>query len=273
MNNRRICCKGLLGIYLAVLCMSQSSFADEKGLSEEQGRKVSRENKAVLRERSQKGNVASILELGRCGDQSDIAALKTRLLQAKEKKEHPTIQRALRKAIAKLGDKDAREEIKSHIKSDDLYMYHQAMQDAAYVSGNDMIISVAQQLFDERDGGRPMERDGATGKEQVVHDVSIPAPRHAAVIALSEMIEDPSAPRINLKMITYDERDVEKWRKWWEKNKKKYEEGSEEVKEEGSEEVKEEGSEEVKEEGSEEVKEEGSEEVKEEGSEYQAQCK
>lgn len=222
MTNRRVCCRGVLGICIIVLFLSQSSFADDNGISEEQGHKVSREYKTVLREQSQKGNVASILELGRCGDQADIAVLKTRLSQAREKKEHPTIQRSLRKAIAKLGDKDAREEIKRDIKNDDLYTYHQAVQDATYVGGNDMVMSIAQQLFDERDGGRPMERDGATGEEQVVRDVSIPAPRHAAVIALSKMIEDPSAPRIDLKMITYDERDVEKWRKWWEKNKKKY---------------------------------------------------
>lgn len=177
--------------------------------------------KVKLVERAKEGHVRSILDLGICGNRSNLLVLKARLEEARRKKEHPTVVRALRKAAAKLGDKELRRKILSELDSDDLYTQHHAFEVACYVEGTDMIVGVAQKLSDERPGGRPMDRN-ESGVLEPVLDVSIPAPRHAAVIALSQLIEDPSAPKIDVKRITYSEDDVAKWRKWWNKNKEKY---------------------------------------------------
>ncbi|MCG2660697.1 MAG: hypothetical protein L6437_10690 [Kiritimatiellae bacterium] len=79
-----------------------------------------------------------------------------------------------------------------------------------------MIENIAAKLFDTSPGGRPLVGD------KIVSDVTLPAPRHAAVIALSKMINDASAPKIDLNKITYDEKNVQKWREWWQANSNEY---------------------------------------------------
>jgi hypothetical protein len=122
---------------------------------------------------------------------------------------------------AKLGDGESRKEIVRDLGDVDVYVQRSAFEDACYVGGKDVIVGIAQQLFDKRPGGRPVVRN-ESGAEELVNDEVFPAPRYSAVIALSGLVEDASAPRIDLNRITYREEDVDAWRKWWEKNKGTY---------------------------------------------------
>ena len=130
---------------------------------------------------------------------------------------NPMRTRTLRKSLAILGDSAARKEIITNIQCEDRYDQFHAIQDAADIGGNDMIVILAEKLFDDSPGGRPADRDG-----QLVEDVGLPAPRHAAVIALSRIIIDPTAPRIDHNRITYSDDDVQHWRDWWKVNSEKY---------------------------------------------------
>jgi hypothetical protein len=157
-----------------------------------------------LRERAENGSVSSILALGIEGNEYDQALLSAQLLKARKEKASPTVVRALRKAAAKLGDKELREEVVADLSSDNRYVQRSAFEDACYVEGTDMIVGVARMLADGRAGGRPMEYDEAGVPLRRSSDEYIAAPRHSAVVALSRLVKDESAPIIDLKRITYN---------------------------------------------------------------------
>ena len=168
-------------------------------------------------QKSREGDLAAIEFLGKSGDVSLISTLLVLIGEARDSKASPVLIRALRKSLAQLGDPTARREICLEISSKDRYEQHHAFADAAIIGGNDMIIAVAEKLFDTSSGGRPTDKSG-----KLIKDVSLPSPRHAAVVALSSMITDESAPRIDLKKITYSEENVLQWQKWWLANKTKF---------------------------------------------------
>lgn len=168
---------------------------------------------AVLIQKVKEGDFEAARILLESGDASVKKTLAIQLSEARASKMSPQYIRTLRKSLAYLGDYDARREIISDIASNRRYDQFHAIQDAADIGGNDMVNKLAETLYDDSPGGRPIDQDG-----QLVEDVGLPAPRHAAAIALSRIINDPTAPRIDLEHITYDEQVVKQWRDWWRTN-------------------------------------------------------
>jgi HEAT repeat protein len=167
--------------------------------------------------KSREGDIAAVEALGRAKDETLIPALSRQLSEARNSNASPVLIRTLRKSLARLGDPASRNEIRQELASKDRYVQYHAFEDAAVVGGDEMIVAIAEKLFDPSPGGRPRDEAG-----NLIEDVSLPAPRHAAVIALSRIIADPSAPRIDLKRITYNDDDVQQWRKWWQANMAKF---------------------------------------------------
>ena len=178
-------------------------------------------NSALL-QKAEKGDVAAVLGLGNTMDQTLIPKLSQMLKYAKDKKKHPVYIRSLRMALAQLGEPEARQEIIGDLDKDKRYAQYQAFEDASRVGGKDMIEKIAAKLFDTSPGGRPLEYDKKSGGDKIVSDVGLPAPRHAAVIALTRLIDDPTAPKVDPKKYIDDEENVRKWREWWIANSNKY---------------------------------------------------
>lgn len=179
-------------------------------------------DKAQLLREAHKGVGKAVLALGQQGDASVIPELKRCMEEARTNKfVNPNIIRVYRKVLAKLGDIDACNEIIDHLKRNRTWDQERAFQDVVYIRGNYMIQSVALKLYDPTPDGRAIKRD-KDGKEIVSPDVIIRAPREAAVIVLSQVIDDPTAPRIDVKKRIVTDDDVKKWRQWWEANSNKY---------------------------------------------------
>lgn len=168
-------------------------------------------------ERAAAGDLTAVRALSRGKESMQAATLAELLARARRVNDDPALIRRLRKSMAALGAPEARREIILEIDGQDRLQQYEAFLDAAEVGGNDMIVAVANKLTDKTPGGRPIDPSGA-----VVEDVAIAAPRHLAVVMLSKLITDTSAPRIDLNLILYKEQDVERWRIWWEANKTKY---------------------------------------------------
>jgi hypothetical protein len=162
-------------------------------------------------------NISSALRVGDSGDGKWIPALKTRLNDALERKENPQLIRALRKALAKLGDATSRQCIIEEMDNSDLYIQYNAMEDAGYVGGDAMICKIAEKLYDPSPGGRVKALSGGLGADE-----AIAPPRHTAVVLLSKIIKNESAPQTDTKKITYSEQSVQEWQKWWDHNKLQY---------------------------------------------------
>ena len=175
------------------------------------------DRQSALIHKAQEGDFDAVRIIAKHNDSSAIAEIVIKLTEARRVSTNPTHIRTLRKSLALLGDSTARKEILTNIQCEDRYDQFHAIQDAADIGGNDMIVILAEKLFDDSPGGRPADRDG-----QLVEDVGLPAPRHAAVIALSRIIIDPTAPRIDHNRITYSDDDVQHWRDWWKVNSEKY---------------------------------------------------
>ncbi|HBA84012.1 MAG TPA: hypothetical protein DCZ95_07965 [Verrucomicrobia bacterium] len=174
------------------------------------------QKKAELLQRASGNDFNAVSALGESADPSLIPELSRLLKEKKQTGIHPTYVRAIKRSLAMLGEPSARKEIIEDLNRDAQTRYY-AFEDAAVVGGNDMIAAIASKLYDSTPGGRIPESGGTLAR-----DVALPAPRHAAVIELSRMIKDPSAPIIDLKRIRYDEESVKKWQKWWEANSNKY---------------------------------------------------
>lgn len=168
-------------------------------------------------QKSNGGDIMAVEALGKSKDVSLIPVLSRQLSEARSSKASPALVRALKKSLARLGDPASRNEIRQGIGNKNRYIQCHAFEDAADVGGDDMVAAIAEKLSDASPGGRPIDEEG-----NLVEDVSLPAPRHAAVVALSRMIDDPSAPRIDLKKITYNDESVQQWRNWWQANKSKF---------------------------------------------------
>jgi hypothetical protein len=171
-------------------------------------------------QKAKEGDIHAVQILGESHDASLIPILTNQLTEARQANFSPTYIRALRKSLACLGHPASRKEITEEIESNDRYVQYHAIEDAGEIGGSDMVVKLAEKLLDPSPGGRPFDQDGT-----LVTDVGLPAPRHAAVVALSRIINDPTAPHIDLKRIAYNEENVQKWRKWWEVNKGKYDAG------------------------------------------------
>lgn len=168
-------------------------------------------------ERAAAGDVNEVRALSKGRESALAAVLADTLAQARREGDDLGRVRRLRKSLAVLGDPAARREIVRDLDSSNLYTQSFAFREVAEIGGSDLIVAVASKLTDLSPGGRPV---GPTGN--VESDVGIAAPRHQAVVVLSTLITDPSAPRIDLKRILYRDEDVERWRIWWKANKAKY---------------------------------------------------
>lgn len=207
----------LLYIFTIIVCVDAIAGHESIPLSNE----TSVANKTLLK-KAEAGDVVAILELGKSKDQTLIPKLSQMFKDAKGKKEHPVYIRSLRTTLAQLGESEARQEIINDLDSGRRYAQYQAFEDASRVGGKEMIRKIAAKLFDTSPGGRPVEYDDKSGRNQIVSDVGLPAPRHAAVIALTRLIDDPTAPKVDLNKITYNEENVHKWREWWQANSNIY---------------------------------------------------
>ena len=177
----------------------------------------SQDEQSVLVQKAREGDFNAVRIIAKHLDPLENKEIVEQLAEAFRASTNPVRTRTLRKSLAMLGDSAAREEIIASIQCEDRYDQFHAIQDAADIGGDDMIVILAEKLFDDSPGGRPVDRDG-----QRVEDVGLPAPRHAAVIALSRIIIDPTAPHIDLHRITYSDDDVQHWRDWWMVNGEKY---------------------------------------------------
>lgn len=207
----------LLCIFTIIVCVDAIAEHESMPLNNE----ASVANKTLLKH-AEAGDVVAIIELGKSKDQTLIPKLSQMFKDAKDKKEHPVYIRSLRTTLAQLGESEARQEIINDLDRGGRYTQYQAFEDASRVGGKEMIREIAAKLFDTSPGGRPVEYDEKSDGDKIVSDVGLPAPRHAAVIALTRLIDDPAAPKIDLKKITYSEENVQKWRKWWIANSNKY---------------------------------------------------
>ena len=168
--------------------------------------------------RAAAGDVNAVRALSKGREAALAVVLADTLAQARHAGDDLALVRRLRKSLAVLGDRSARRAIANELDNTNRYIQQYAFRDACEIGGNDLIAAVAIKLTDPSPGGRPV---GPTGN--VESDVGIAAPRHQAVIALSILITDPSAPRIDLDRIQYRDEDVERWQIWWNSNKAKYE--------------------------------------------------
>jgi len=209
--------KYLICILTFAFCFASISGSEIPSLNNE----TCMANKDLLT-KAEAGDIEAVVELGKSKDQALIPKLSQMLKDAKDKKKHPVYIRSLRTTLAQLGEHEARQEIINDLDKNRRYAQYQAFEDASCVGGKDMIEKIAAKLFDTSSGGRPIEYDEKSGANVIVSDVGLPAPRHAAVIALSRMIDDPSVPKIDLQKITYDDENVKKWREWWMANSNKY---------------------------------------------------
>ena len=148
-------------------------------------------------------------------DRSQIPFLKD-LLQH-PRKHWAYRKRELRKALAKLGDKDSFGEIVNEMKNPDPAVQSSAIEDLTYVSGKDSIRELANLLDDGKRraipeiGYLPLCFEAVSALDHIV----LNPPVHLAVHPM------PAGVREMKKMPTQE--DVEKWRLWWKENKSKYE--------------------------------------------------
>ena len=189
----------LMGL-LALIALSGSTIAETDQL-------------AAALTSAESGKVAAMREQATGIIPELIKELKLRANQEKD----PARSRYVQKSLAALGDAPSRAAIRAKLKSSSLYEMSPAFHDATEIGGNDMIRAIAERLNDPTEGGRPRDLNG-----QIATDVGIAAPRHHAVVALSTLITDETAPRIDLQRITYEEHQVEKWKVWWAANKSRY---------------------------------------------------
>lgn len=147
------------------------------------------------------------------------AVLASAMARKSQSESDPQRSLRMRKSLAALNDAQAREDIRQDLGSPHLYVQHFAFLDAADLGGNDMIRAIAAKLWDPSPGGRPTGPDGV-----LAMDVGIAALRHMAVVALSQLVIEQSAPRIDLQRIRYRDEDVERWKIWWAANRSRYEE-------------------------------------------------
>lgn len=162
----------------------------------------------ILIQKAQQYDIDAICSLGLSGDKVVIPALSKMLEEARRSDVGYRYIDSIRIALARLGDAQVRKEIINDFDSAG-HMRQRAFKIASEIKGNDMIIAIAGKLDDPRPGERDL-------------DVGYAAPRHLAVIALSQIITDPSAPKIDLGRITYDEENVQRWKIWWANNKERY---------------------------------------------------
>lgn len=190
-------------IIIAALCaLSNTAIGIEDHLGTGS---VARDN---LIQKAQQYDIDAIRSLGLSGDKMVIPALSKILEDSRRSDVGYRYIDSIRIALAQLGDAQVRKEIIDDFDSAG-HTRQRAFQIASEIKGDDMIVAIAGKLYDPRPG----ERDD---------DVGYAAPRHLAVIALSQIITDPSAPKIDLGRITYDEENVHRWKVWWANNKEKY---------------------------------------------------
>ena len=162
----------------------------------------------ILIQKALQYDIDAIRSLGLSGDKDFMPALSKILEESRRSDVGYRYIDAIRTALARLGDAQVRKEIIDDFDSSG-HARQRAFQIASEIQGADMIIAIAGKLDDPRPGERDL-------------DVGYAAPRHLAVIALSQIITDSAAPKIDLGRITYNEENVQRWKIWWANNREKY---------------------------------------------------
>jgi hypothetical protein len=168
-------------------------------------------------DRAASGDVAAVRAMSKGRESEHVVVLLGLLEQARRAADEPVRIQRLRKSLAALAEPGARRAIAADLDSPNRYIHSDAFRDATEIGGNDMIVAVAAKLWDPTPMGRPVGPNGA-----ISPDEAFLAPRHLAVIALSKLIADPGAPKIELNGILSRDEDVERWRIWWKANKTTY---------------------------------------------------
>ncbi|AVP95702.1 hypothetical protein C7S18_00170 [Ahniella affigens] len=159
---------------------------------------------------ARRGDLVALRTSSRGIEQTLIESLRRQLPEALGDTYDPSRHRYLQKSLAALGDAQSRSAIINDFAGSNRYKSLNAFEDAAEIGGNDMIRAAIEQLDNPMPGGRPIGADG-----RMDSDVAIAAPRFLAVILLSRLVTDPTAPRLDMQWITYDEAHVERWKAWW----------------------------------------------------------
>lgn len=134
--------------------------------------------------------------------------LAKQLLLGNVGKENPAKIRKLRRDLAKNRIATERDHIKLRLKFRDLLAQSHAIEDAAYVGGNDMIRALVDVLSDPSPGGR------------ILSDFAVRPPRKVAAQKLSTLIRN--SPLEQKDAAFYTDVDLQKFLVWWGKNKQRY---------------------------------------------------
>jgi hypothetical protein len=160
------------------------------------------------------------------GDKATINALRSQLkreLSETGKDRQRSVEvRQIRRKLAKMGDLEERMRIIERLKSEDPATQLNAVQDAAYVDGRDMIAALAELL--NVTNGYQSVTSGELGPkgERLQGDLVYEPVSLVAAKALAKLVETPPVPPVGKEKKFYTDDDVKKWQKWWEKNKKQY---------------------------------------------------
>lgn len=148
--------------------------------------------------------------------------LKRELSETGKDRQRSVEVRQIRRELAKVGDLEERMRIIERLKSEDPATQLNAVQDAAYVDGCDMIAALAELL--NVTNGYQSVTSGELGPkgERLQGDLVYEPVRLVAAKALATLVENPPVPAVGKEKKFYTEEDVKQWQKWWKKNKKQY---------------------------------------------------
>ena len=150
------------------------------------------------------------------------AHLTTEISKAGTPMENPTAISQIRNELAKRGDGLERGRIIGELRSTNAVVQHHAFESAEYVGGNDMIVALAQ-LLDDTTG---YTTEGVTNKgsagEVPQGDLVYEPPRLRAAKALAKLVKSPPVLPVGPEKKYCTERDVERWREWWNAHKAEY---------------------------------------------------
>jgi len=160
-----------------------------------------------------------IFQLGELGDKKAIPVLK-KCLTKSESRRPGTIGGYAQMALAKLGDDNAFNEIVRGTKTNDPIIHRESFIKLGMVGNEKAVKILGQYLFIDEPPLRevPPEKglDGKTRQDVV----KFFRPSYLAAQTLEKIFRDESP--VSKKPRFYDEKDIQKWREWWQANSNKY---------------------------------------------------
>lgn len=160
-----------------------------------------------------------ISKLGESGDKKAISALQ-RYLTRSESKRPGTIGGYTQVALAKLGDDNAFNEIIQQTKTNDPIIHHESFIKLGMIGNEKAINTLGQYLFIDEPPPRDIPPAKGPHGEQRQDVVKFFRPSYLAAQTLETIFRDKSPTQTKPRF--YDEKDIQKWREWWQANSNKY---------------------------------------------------